>query len=312
VRDAVELRASGDRGDPEDFDVVLRTKEGLDSDDLRVIYTLFSKNAKPGAEVALGAFATSPPVRAVTYVRRIDEFTVQRGYRSKLPAWIGTVRATSQIGGFFLAMGLIFFGDGAFAVLAEFAPIGNLVYIAAIVSGFFAFIVLPFFSLPGSTLTLAGGMHMTYLEGIREYLRLAEEDRLRAAQSPRTADLVSSGRRPFGDEPNAPGADVVNIYERLLPYAVLFGMEREWVEVIRSASPLTAESPRLSLFDAVSSQSLSDASSSIGRLAATPVTRSGSGSSSSSSSSSSWSSSGGSSGGGFSGGGGGGGGFGGR
>jgi uncharacterized membrane protein YgcG len=274
-----------------------------------VIYTLFSKNADPGSKVDLGAFAKSPPVRAVTYVRRIDEFTVQRGYRSKLPGWIGTVRAMSQIGGFFLAMALIFFGDGAFAVLAEFAPLGNLLYIAAIVSGFFAFIFLPFLSLPRSTLTLAGGMHKTYLDGIREYLRLAEEDRLRAAQSPRTADLVSSGRRAFGDEPNAPGDSIVNVYERLLPYAVLFGMEREWVDVIRSASSVAETATRVSLFDAVSSQSLSDASSSIGRLAATPVS---SGSSSSSSSSSSWSSSGGSSGGGSSGGGGGGGGFGGR
>lgn len=309
VRDAVELRASGDREDPEDFEVVLRTKDGLDSDDLRVIYTLFSKNAKPGSDVDLGAFAKSPPVRAVTYVRRIDEFTVQRGYRSKLPAWIGMVRAMSQIGGFFLAMTLIFFAGTAVDVLNDLAPMGGLVYIAAIVSGFFAFIFLPFFSLPKSTLTLAGGMHKTYLEGIREYLRLAEEDRLRAAQSPRTADLVSSGRRPFGDTPNAPGDSIVNVYERLLPYAVLFGMEREWVEVIRSASPVVADAPRVSLFDAVSSRSLSDASSSIGRLAVTPVS---SGSSSSSSSSSSWSSSGGSSGGGSSGGGGGGGGFGGR
>ena len=102
-------------------------------------------------------------------------------------------------------------------------------------SGFFAFIFLPFVQLPKSTLTLAGGMHKTYLEGIREYLRLAEEDRLRAAQSPRTADLVSSGRRAYGDAPNSPGNSIVNVYERLLPYAVLFGMEREWAEVIRSA-----------------------------------------------------------------------------
>ncbi|WP_314506274.1 DUF2207 domain-containing protein [uncultured Microbacterium sp.] len=309
VRDAVELRASGDRDDPEDFEVVLRTKDGLDSDDLRVISTLFSKNAKAGADVDLGAFAKTPPVRAVTYVRRIDEFTVQRGYRSKLPGWIGALRGVFQVGGFFLAMGLIFFGEGAFEVLGEFGPVGNAIYIAAIVSGFFAFLFLPFFRLPRSTLTLAGGIHKTYLEGIRDYLRLAEEDRLRAAQSPRTADLVSSGRRAYGDEPNAPGNDIVNVYERLLPYAVLFGMEREWVDVIRSASPAAAAATRVSLFDAVSSQSLSDASSSIGHLATTPVS---SGSSSSSSSSSSWSSSGGSSGGGFSGGGGGGGGFGGR
>lgn len=310
VRDAVELRASGDRNDPADFDVVLRSKEGLEHDDLRVMQTLYGKNTREGAVVDLGAFAKSPPVRAVTYVRRIDEFTVQRGYRSKVPRWVGSVRGVAQLGGFLLAMGLIFFADGAFAVLSDAGPIGNVVYISAIVSGFFAFIVLPFFSLPKSVLTLAGGIHKTYLEGIREYLRLAEEDRLRAAQSPRTADLVSSGRRAYGDEPNAPGDSIVNVYERLLPYAVLFGMEREWVDVIRSAAPVAETATRVSLFDAVSSRSLSDASSSIGRLAVTPVSRSGS--SSSSSSSSSWSSSGGSSGGGSSGGGGGGGGSGGR
>jgi uncharacterized membrane protein YgcG len=310
VRDAVELRASGDRKDADDFEVVLRSTDGLEHDDLRVVQMLFAKNNKPGAGVDLGAFASSPPVRAVTYVRRIDEFTVQRGYRSTLPRWIGSTRAAIQLCGFFLAMALIFFGDGAFAVLAELGPFGTLLFIGAIVSGFFAFIILPFFRLPKSTLTLAGGIHKTYLDGIREYLRLAEEDRLRAAQSPRTADLVSSGRRAYGDGPNSPGDTIVNVYERLLPYAVLFGMEREWVEVIRSAAPVAEAYSRVSLFDAVSSRSLSDASSSIGRLAVTPVTRSGS--SSSSSSSSSWSSSGGSSGGGSSGGGGGGGGFGGR
>ena len=310
VRDAVELRASGSRDDPADFDVILRSKEGLEHDDLRVIQTLFAKNAKVGAAVDLGAFAKSPPIRAVTYVRRIDEFTVQRGYRSKLPGWIGSVRAAAQLGGFFLAMALIFFSDSAAGVLSAAGPAGMVIYVGAIVSGFFAFIILPFFSLPKSVLTLAGGVHKTYLEGIREYLRLAEEDRLRAAQSPRTADLVSSGRRAYGDEPNSPGDSIVNVYERLLPYAVLFGMEREWVDVIRSASPVVETVDRVSLFDAVSSRSLSDASSSIGRLAVTPVTRSAS--SSSSSSSSGWSSSGGSSGGGSSGGGGGGGGFGGR
>ncbi len=310
VRDAVELRASGDRKDPDDFEVVLRSTEGLDSDDLRVVYTLYAKDAKPGADVDLGTFARKPPARAVTYVRRIDAFTVQRGYRSSLPHWIGLVRAATSIGGFFLAMGLIFFGDTAFGVLNELAPMGGLVYIAAIASGFFAFIFLPFVTLPKSTLTLAGGMHKTYLEGIREYLQLAEEERLRAAQSPSTADLVSAGRRAYADAPNSPGDSIVNVYERLLPYAVLFGMERDWVEVIRSASPVADVATRVSLFDAVSSRSLSDASSSIGRLAVTPV--SSPGSSSSSSSSSSWSSSGGSSGGGSSGGGGGGGGFGGR
>ena len=310
VKDAVEIRAGGDRRDADDFEVVLRDTAGLDSDERRIVDTLFGRKAEPGADVDLGSFARKPPSRAVTYVRRIDEHTVQRGYRSKLPAWITLVRGFVQFTGLPLAMLLIFFADGVFVVLGPLGPFGDLLYFAALGSAFFAFIGLPFLSLPKSTLTVAGGMHKTYLEGIREYLRSAEEDRLRAAQSPQTADLVSSGRRAYGDAPGAPGASVVNLYERLLPYAVLFGMERDWVNVIRAAAGTVEATSQMALFDAVTSRSLSDASSSIGRLAATPVSRPGS--SSSSSSSSSWSFSGGSSGGGFSGGGGGGGGFGGR
>lgn len=310
VRDRVEIRAKDDREDAGDFEVVLRDRAGLQHDDRRVVDTLFGKDAKPDRVVKLGAFAAHPPTRAVTYVRRIDDFTLQRGYRSKTPGWIATVRSFISLGGAALAIGLIVFSGIAFEVLGDLGDLGVVIYVVAIASGLFAGFILPWIRLPASTLTLAGGRHRTYLDGIREYLKLAEEERLRAAQSPRTADLVSAGRRPFGEAPNAPGADVVNLYERLLPYAVLFGMERDWIEVIRSASPAAQSVARVALFDAVTSRSISDASSSIGRLAATPVSRGSS--SSSSGSSSGWSSSGGSSGGGFSGGGGGGGGFGGR
>ncbi|MCP2636544.1 DUF2207 domain-containing protein [Microbacterium sp. HD4P20] len=315
VRDKVEITATGDRADTDDFAVVLRDESGLEHDDRRIVTTLFGKDAAPGDRVDLGVFAKKPPVRAVTYVRRIEDSAVDRGYRSKTPSWVASIRGLLQFGGFVVAMLLIFFVDAMPSVLADLGELGGWINALAIVSAFGAFIVLPFLGMPRTTLTLAGGKHLTYLHGIREYLSLAEEDRLRAAQGPRTADLVSAGRRPFGDQPNSPGAEVVNLYERLLPYAVLFGMQRTWVEVIRAVQPAVetgVPAARLALFDSVTSNSLSDASSSIGRLAVTPVSRGSSSSSSGSSFSSSWSSSGGSSGGGFSGGGGGGGGFGGR
>ncbi|QIG39947.1 DUF2207 domain-containing protein [Microbacterium sp. 4R-513] len=313
VRDKVEITAKGDRADPDDFSVVLRDESGLEHDDRRIVTTLFGKDAEPGDRVDLGQFASDPPVRAVTYVRRIDDATVDRGYRSKTPGWIGAVRGFVQFGGLVVAIALLFFVDAVPSVLSDLGALGGWIYTLSIVSAIGAFVVLPFIGLPKTTLTLAGGKHRTYLEGIRQYLQLAEEDRLRAAQSPRSADLVSSGRRSYLDAPNRLGADVVNLYERLLPYAVLFGMERQWMDVIRASTPAVVDTTsRLALFDSLSSQSLRDASSSIGRLAVTPASSGTSSSSSSSSFSSSWSSSGGSSGGGFSGGGGGGGGFGGR
>ena len=78
-------------------------------------------------------------------------------------------------------------------------------------------------------LTPAGGEVRDHLLGIRSYLRLAEEDRLRILQSASAAE-----RR---DGPGA--AKVVRIYERLLPYAVVLGVDRSWIaELIGNATEL--------------------------------------------------------------------------
>ncbi len=71
-------------------------------------------------------------------------------------------------------------------------------------------------------LTAKGSELREHLEGLREFIRVAEADRLQMLQSVSGADRV-----PTGD-----GAAIVKIYERLLPYAVLFGLEREWAQEI--------------------------------------------------------------------------------
>src|SRR5690606_18102189 len=111
VRDIIELRASGAREVADDFDVVLVTRAGLGPEDRRVVGTLFGRKAEPGATMRLGAFARKPPGRAVTYVRRIDEATVQRGYRVKRPSWIGGVKSMLQFGGLLVAILLLFTGQ---------------------------------------------------------------------------------------------------------------------------------------------------------------------------------------------------------
>ena len=235
-------------------------------------------------------------------MRRIDTQTIQRGYRAARPGWVDGVRLGIRIGAVLVAVFLL----GGLIDNSVIPPWAAALGFIACVLAFFGSFAIP---MPATVLTVAGGMHRHELDGIKEYLALAEEDRLKAAQSPQTADLVSSGRRAFGDD--RPGT-VVNVYEKLLPYAVLFGMENEWAKVIRAQLPAEQVAARAVLFDAITSRSLARASSSVGRLAATPVSTSRGSSSSWSSSSSGWSSSGGSFGGGFSGGGGGGGGIGGR
>jgi uncharacterized membrane protein YgcG len=67
-------------------------------------------------------------------------------------------------------------------------------------------------------LTKEGALAVEHLEGLREYIRLAEADRLQMLQSVSGAERTKTVGNP----------DIIKIYERLLPYAVIFGLEKEW------------------------------------------------------------------------------------
>ncbi len=71
-------------------------------------------------------------------------------------------------------------------------------------------------------LTSKGAELREHLEGLKEFIRVAEADRLQMLQSVSGAERVST----------TDGAAIIKIYERLLPYAVLFGLEREWAQEI--------------------------------------------------------------------------------
>jgi uncharacterized membrane protein YgcG len=139
-------------------------------------------------------------------------------------------------------------------------------------------------------LTSEGSKLYDQLLGLKLYIRLAEADRLKMLQSVSGAEKVST----------SDGNQIVKIYERLLPYAVLFGWEKEWstelAKYYGTTSPDWYSGGNMGAFD-VAAFSTGIAAFSAVSVATTSTTTS-----------SSSSSSGGSSGGGSSGGGGGGGG----
>ncbi|WP_123446784.1 MULTISPECIES: DUF2207 family protein [unclassified Rathayibacter] len=81
-------------------------------------------------------------------------------------------------------------------------------------------------------LTATGAELRDHLKGLELYLRLAEADRFAMLQSPRGAD-----RRSVGP------VEVVEVTERLLPWAVLLGLEKEWSAALATAYEQTGESP---------------------------------------------------------------------
>ncbi|GAA1527124.1 hypothetical protein BJ978_001498 [Agromyces terreus] len=88
-----------------------------------------------------------------------------------------------------------------------------------------------------------------HLDGLRQYLELAERNRLRALQSPTGAELIpvsgateaSSRTDAAGPADPAGAADAAgpaplarfHLHEKLLPFAVLFGVERGWIDVLK-------------------------------------------------------------------------------
>ena len=161
-----------------------------------------------------------------------------------------------------------------------------------------SFVVMGFSGKPERR-TATGTAAYEQLLGLRDYLRLAEADRLRVLQSPRGAV-----RTPV--DPGDPAA-IVRLYERLLPWAIVWGVEKEWARELAAHYSETVP-PTSNLDFASGFASLANVGSTFAASAfatTPPVTSSSSGSGGSSSSS-------GFSSGGFSGGGGGGGGGGGR
>lgn len=75
-----------------------------------------------------------------------------------------------------------------------------------------------------------------YLMGLKTYISVAEEERLKMLQSPEGAEKVATGTV---DDPKK----LVKLYERVLPYAVLFGQEREWNKQIGAYYEQNGTSP---------------------------------------------------------------------
>ncbi|MHA3724553.1 DUF2207 domain-containing protein [Leucobacter sp. HY1910] len=69
--------------------------------------------------------------------------------------------------------------------------------------------------------TRAGAEAREHLLGVREFIRVAEADRLEVLQS-----YAGAERR------DVDGVAVVHLYERLLPYAMLFGLQKRWGRVL--------------------------------------------------------------------------------
>jgi len=269
---------------------------GVDEEERALLAAIFG-SLDAGAVQEVGVIDDAA-ARAISSVSaRARGRAIGRGFKAKRKSRVGFILAG--------VMFLLIFVAAAFFLFAAFSFAFSGWWLLAIFLSFLAVFVCAGFAWRPAVLTESGAERRDYLLGMRDYLQLAEADRFRMLQSPEGAERVRVERLDITKP-----ADKVKLYEKLLPFAVLWGIEREWAKELTIAYGDAAPDWFVSQngFDPILFSSALSTLSTTSIARSTPSTSSGS----SWSGSGGGSFSGGSGGGGFSGGGGGGGGGGGR
>lgn len=143
----------------------------------------------------------------------------------------------------FTTKGVILLAIGIGTQFIHFAPLSflgaGLIFSGILVMSFSK--IMPARSLEGVELH-------DYLLGLKDYIDLAEADRIRFLQSPEGAEKIASS----GVDPGNPAMQV-KLFEKLLPYAMLFGLEKKWAEQFKDlyTSPPDWYSGNMNTFNAV-------------------------------------------------------------
>lgn len=172
---------------------------------------VFGEGARPGAEFAFDGRDTAFAQTAENMRSRAGAELTERGMYRAIPRG----RRPPVVWALILAVAATIV-TGGFALSAQVDPVGPVV----------VFIVAVLLALTGLLLLAhrpvspKGAETREQLAGLRLFISWAEADRIRMLQSPETAE-----RRPVD---TADAAAVLAIYEPLLPYAVVFGLEKQW------------------------------------------------------------------------------------
>lgn len=176
---------------------IVRKLTGLKSEEKRLVDILFGEDQLVGRRITLEQLRSRLYKDTAQLEKEVEAQVRIQGYLADLSA----VRKGYYIwGGLLLA--------GGFAVLNPGVAAAG--FIIAISANAF------------HPLTGKGVERRDYLRGLEMYMKLAEAERLRYLQSPQGA--VKTRVSPNNTK------RLVTLYERLLPYAIVFGLEKDWVK----------------------------------------------------------------------------------
>jgi len=187
-------------------------QDGMNEDELNFARVFFVA-LQPGDEYDMSDTKEGYKIsmNMSVFKQRITQELIVRGLRRKVPGKFYPV----------ILSALTLVGSFVFIMVTDGAGLSILPVMGAFFTMFFVIMIS---ALP-APLTEQGAEIRDYVKGVKMYITVAEEDRLKMLQS-----VDGSLREEIGD-PNDP-AQLVKLYEKLLPYAVMLGLEKSWGKVL--------------------------------------------------------------------------------
>jgi hypothetical protein len=173
---------------------------------------------KAGDQLTVGRYADDYANRAVSMA--LPKFIAER--KMKLPAAGYFVKRSLGLPAMVFAGSLAVFVTWIVATFSLDAQTDAGYTIAPILS-FIPFAAIYWLLLSKRALSAKGVEVVNYLSGLELYIKLAESDRLAFLQSPKGASLTES---------ELAGKKVLKLYEDVLPWAILLGLQKEWSELL--------------------------------------------------------------------------------
>jgi uncharacterized membrane protein YgcG len=205
-----------------DYELVLKsTPENNSEEENEALQAIFGDGLTPGRRINVSSFRNDYKLQSDMYksLKKLEKNLASnlfvRGFFKKNPK--------SVLGGYrtWAVILILLPAFGAFAV-----DILKTVGVGLAIGLFLAGVVVFVFSFIMPARTETGVRAHDDLLGLKDYIKLAEADRLKFLQSPEGAEKLPVAEQ-FDPKSNEAK---VKLFEKLLPYAMLFGLEKDWAK----------------------------------------------------------------------------------
>ncbi len=209
----IEAPATGFFSSGPDYIIELVTLDGLGGEELELAQMFFGYTAAPGTQYRMKKSDTTLGQRVYKLIHDLDGATVSRGFHKEIPLGARFFPTVLGVGSAIVAFIMV-------VLLLDDARGGWLPALVFVPAAIAAFIVLGVVA--RRPYTAKGAELRDYLKGLLLYIQVAETDRIRILQSPEGAERTPVDTTDRGE--------MLKLYERVLPFAVLFDEEKRWAK----------------------------------------------------------------------------------